>query len=258
MRFVFSAIIFSLYISHSALAHEGDVEIKASVSLGSKAFLEVISPSSKQELARSVTDSIRETQEQFELLLGEEIPVKASLHLLSEDVFFRVTRAPKWTNALFVGGKILIPISEKGLNVENLERSARHEFVHAITNYLSNSRVRGYLDEGIAQWAEGAPLPILNTILKKWMQKNDPIPLALLQGGFTRLDTKMVGAAYAQSLFATTMLIEKNGFNSFGKYFKELKNGKSHEVSFESAFGLTEAQFEYELALDLRAWARAN
>lgn len=258
MRFVISAIFLTLSLSHSAIAHEGDVEIKASVSLGSKASLEVISPSSKQELAKSVTDSIRDIQEQFELLLGEEIPVKASLHLLSEDVFFRVTRAPKWTNALFVGGKILIPISEKGLNIENLERSARHEFVHAITNYLSNSRVRGYLDEGIAQWAEGPPLPILTTILKKWLVKNDPVPLALLQGGFTRLDTKMVGAAYAQSLFATTLLIEKKGFLAFGKYFRELKQGNTHEVSFESAFQMTEPQFEYELANNLKAWANSK
>ena len=136
-----------------------------------------------------------------------------------------------------------------------LYRSVKHEYTHAVINALSGGRCPGWLDEGLAQWAEGSVNPALEPALRKWLYFNPPIPLDLLQGGFTRLELPMVPPAYAQSLFAARSVIKTFGFPKISKYFKNLRKGKRKVSAFENSFDVDDSSFEKALGKSMKNWA---
>ncbi len=225
------------------------------ISLSGGSELTVIAPNNLSDLRTAVGISLRSTHEDLADLFGELPSITASVRLLDETTFHRLTGAPRWTNALFYRGQIMIPLSNsEPPDFENISRAARHEYAHAVIHALSNGRAPGWLDEGLAQWIEGEENPALKPALQDWLSDNPPVPLRLLQGGFTRLRSEMVPAAYAQSLFSATVLINTYGFPQIKRYFDSLRKGESKERSFESAFGFTLKTFEDRLGRTLHNW----
>ena len=167
--------------------------------------------------------------------------------LLTPEVFAIATGAPEWTNALYYHDTIIIPVrsADQG-NQEDFIRSVRHEFSHAIINAFSNGNCPGWLDEGLAQYMEGNTLDVIRLTLTRWISKNPTIPFHMLQSGFTKLDKKYVAPAYAQSLWAAKLLIERRGYLPI-RYFMTLLKNKENDA-FHTAFGITESEFETQLA----------
>ena len=85
-----------------------------------------------------------------------------------------------------------------------------------------------------------------------------PVALRLLQGGFTKLNPNMVAPAYAQSLYASQMLLNRFRTGTLKKYFKNLRNGQYHQQAFENAFGMSEARFELVLEKSLNRWVSSE
>lgn len=189
-------------------------------------------------------------------LFGSIPPFRSSVRLLDEQTFYEFTGAPAWTNAMFFRGEIIIPISSSDeIDIENLRRSVKHEYSHAILSALSGGTIPGWLDEGLAQWIEGEENPALRRTLRVYLSHSDPIPLSLLQGGFTKLTPRMVPAAYAQSLLAVQTLLKAYGIEQIAYYLTLLRKGVGLQVSFKAAFGLSENHFEQRLHETLRSWA---
>ena len=222
---------------------------------GSK--LTLISPSRWSDLAEELVVSLNRTHNEYTERF-ERIPAfSTAIRLMDEDAFYDLTGAPTWTNAMFFRGEIIIPLSNtKPIDIENLDRSVRHEFTHAILSSMSGGQIPGWLDEGVAQWAEGQEHPALRKALKSWLKHHEPVPLDRLQGGFTKLEPAMVPAAYAQSLLASKAMIKAFGFKRIGDYLSLLRKGVERPLAFESAFGLTLADFEEKLGDSLKTWAK--
>ena len=171
---------------------------------------------------------------------------------MEEQAFYRRTGAPSWTNAMYYRGEIMIPLpSGKYIDLEETARAVTHEYTHAVIHALSNGKCPGWLDEGIAQWAEGTENPALRPALYRWLRKNPPVPLSLLQGGFTRLNSRMVPAAYAQSLIASSLIIDTYGFEKVTDFLSYLREGNAQALAFRRAFGISTGQFEQRLAQQL-------
>lgn len=229
------------------------------VVLDGESKLTVISPDRWKRVGDSLSSVLTETYTRYQGLFGTIPVVKSSVRLMEEEEFFSVTGAPRWTNALFYKGQIILPLSNtEAIDMDNLRRSAKHEFTHAIISSLSAGRAPGWLDEGLAQWTEGSENPALQPALKAWLAKNEPLPLSLLQGGFTRLNANMVPAAYAQSLYATYVVIHGFGFERLGKYMGSLREGSSKPDAFVESFGVSETDFEATLGLSLRSWLKVD
>lgn len=226
------------------------------INLANGSKLTLISPQRWSETASTLIKTLNVTHDHFTELF-EEIPAfSTSIRLMDEDEFFALTGAPKWTNAMFYRGEIILPIAKaKSVDVENLNRSVRHEYTHAILSALSAGNLPGWIDEGLAQWFEGEESPGLRAALKEWLKTNEPVPLKLLQGGFTKLKPEMVPAAYAQSLLATRLIADKYGFPAIGNYFMMLREGVDKEAAFKTAFGLPLTDFEAQLGRALKRWA---
>lgn len=221
--------------------------------------LTVISPDRWTKIGNSLSTVLTETYTRYQSLFGTIPVVKSSVRLMEEEEFFSVTGAPRWTNALFYKGQIIIPLSNtEPIDMDNLRRSAKHEFTHAIISSLSSGRAPGWLDEGLAQWSEGSENPALQPALRAWLTKNEPLPLSLLQGGFTRLNANMVPAAYAQSLYATYVVIHGFGFERLGKYMGKLRAGETKTEAFVDSFGVSENKFESTLGYSLRSWLNSD
>lgn len=231
---------------------------RASFDLAGGSKLTVVIPNNSQLLKRSLVNAVNELHLEYQTRWGMLKGVQATLVLMDEEQFFASTGAPSWTNALYHRGNIIIPISSTNPpRLDSLRRSVRHEYTHAVVNALSEGRCPGWIDEGLAQAAEGPANPILKRVLLEWLQKNDPVPLEELQGGFTKLPAFMVAPAYAQALFAVNVLNRSYGSDRFVVLFDELRAGKSTADSFKKAFGLRPSQYEHRLRIALRRWAES-
>ena len=207
-------------------------------------------------VARKVTKLIKRTHSQYNSTFSSIPAFSTTVRLLDEEQFYRLTGAPRWTNAMYYRGEITIPLSPSQLlDLDNLYRSIKHEYTHAVVHSLSGGKCPGWLDEGIAQWAEGAENPALEPALRDWLTLNPPVPLRYLQGGFTKLQTSMVAPAYAQSLFAARNMIKRQGFYRIRRYLDLLRTGKSKAKAFKASFQISEAQYEKQLGSKLRSWA---
>jgi hypothetical protein len=221
---------------------------------GSK--LTLISPSQWSDLADALVDTLTSTHGEYTKLFGTIPAFATSIRLMDDQAFYELTGAPSWTNAMYFRGQIIIPLAaNQPIDMENLHRSVRHEYTHAIISALSGGRAPGWIDEGIAQWAEGTENPALKPALENWLKTNEPVPLRFLQGGFTKLNPAMVPAAYAQSLFAARAVIKTYGFEHIGAFLTALRNGSDKDQAFITGFGVGSGEFESALGSALKQWA---
>ena len=224
------------------------------VTLDNGSTLQLTAPRHYYQHARTLGRELLKTYDRFEALFGEIPRFRATVKLMDEEDFYKETGAPRWTNAMYYRGEIIIPLEPGKVDETNLIRSVKHEFTHAVIHALSDGKCPGWLDEGIAQWIEGDANPALKPALANWLQAHKPVPFRLLQGGFTKLKAKMVPAAYAQSLFAAKDILNRKGKNKFTVYFENLRSGLTHPVAFQRSFGLSERSYEAQLASQLRSW----
>jgi hypothetical protein len=237
--------------------YQGDNDLRftpVQVEGGSKIVL--IAPSEWSDVAEDVSTEIKATHRQLVALFGSVPPFRSSVRLLSDSQFYDLTGAPAWTNAMFFRGEIIIPLAHgEPIDLENLQRSVKHEYSHAVFASLSGGAIPGWLDEGLAQWLEGDENPALRRTLKSYLRSSEPVPMSLLQGGFTKLPQKMVPAAYAQSLLAVQALLKAYGVESISSYLALLKRNVSSGTAFEAAFKISEEEFELRLGDALRVWS---
>lgn len=226
------------------------------INLANGSKLTLITPTRWSETASSLITVLNTTHDHFTRLFADIPPFSTSIRLMDEEEFFELTGAPKWTNAMFFRGQIILPLAKgKAVDIENLNRSVRHEYTHAILSALSAGNLPGWIDEGLAQWFEGEESPGLRDALREWLKTHEPVPLALLQGGFTKLKPEMVPAAYAQSLLATRLVAEKYGFPAIAAYFMLLRDGVEKDAAFEAAFNISITDFESQMGRALKRWA---
>lgn len=214
--------------------------------------VQIVAPKRWEGIARNASHALKELHARYESLFGAIPAFTTTVRLLDEETFYLTTGAPQWTNAMFYKGQIVIPLPKKGaVDEDNLIRSIKHEYTHAVIHALSGGKCPGWLDEGLAQWAEGSENPALRPALLQWLAENQPVPLHLLQGGFTKLDARMVPAAYAQSLYAAQFVLENYGFERLSSYFRLLRQGTARSPAFSNLFKGGEGEFEKVLRHEL-------
>lgn len=250
-----------LLLTCSVVSAEQDNQARASfrvtpLSLSGGSTLKLVSPNEWYPLAKKLSSYLNKTHNDFRKIYGEIPPVETTLRLVDSEQFYEETGAPAWTNAMYYRGEITIPLApNQTIELEDLYRSIKHEYTHATINALSGGRCPGWLDEGLAQWSEGSVNPALEPSLRKWLYFNPPVPLDLLQGGFTKLDVDMVPPAYAQSLYATKIVIKSFGFDKIKHFFSRLRSGDEKNLAFKRSFKVSEDGFENSLTKSLKKWA---
>ena len=224
--------------------------------LGDGGTFTLISAPEWRTTANEVRDVVMQTHQRYQRNFGQLPKVSASIRLMDDEQFYKQTGAPRWTNAMYYRGEIVIPLSPtEPIDKENLTRSVKHEYTHAVLHALSGGKCPGWVDEGIAQLAEGEVHPLVEPALRRWLLRQEPVALSLLQGGFTGLATEMVPAAYAQSLISARVLLKAYGWEKMKGYLSALSQGTSGQDAFQASFGISESTFEHDLGVGLHEWA---
>ncbi|MBX7144962.1 MAG: hypothetical protein K1X79_10960 [Oligoflexia bacterium] len=231
----------------------------APFTLAGGSTLTLITPTSFEPLAKNIQSTIEKSHSYLRTVFGEIPAFTTEVRLMDEETFFLTTGAPRWTNAMFFRNQIIVPLGPQAMqDLDNVYRAVRHEFTHAVLHAMTKGRCPGWIDEGLAQWSEGSENPALRPAMRDWLAVNQLVPFRLLQGGFTKLDTAMVPAAYGQSLYASKSIIAAFGFSKLRAYFDKLRDGESKEESFIRAFGMSEADFEQRFGTGLREMFHAH
>lgn len=256
-------------LSYSAMAlssESGQAQYSGSSERGSLRFIPIdladgshltlISPHHWSDIAEEILQELTQTHQRLGELFGSIPPFRSSIRLMDERAFYELTGAPGWTNAMFFRGEIIIPLSQaQPIDLDNIHRSVKHEYTHAVLSALSHGSIPGWIDEGLAQWIEGDENPALRNTLKQYLHKHQPVSLSLLQGGFTKLEPTMVPAAYAQSLLAVQAMINAYGLPKIATYLSLLREAREKEDAFRMAFKISTTEFERRLGATLVTWA---
>lgn len=240
---------------HIASGERGSLRFTP-IELADGSHLTLISPHDWSDVAEEILQELTQTHQRLSALFGSIPPFRSSIRLMEEKAFYELTGAPGWTNAMFFRGEIIIPLSQaQPIDLENIHRSVKHEYTHAVLSALSRGAIPGWIDEGLAQWAEGDENPALRNTLKQYLHKHQPVSLSLLQGGFTKLEPSMVPAAYAQSLLAVQAMIKAYGIPKIASYLTLLRGAREKDDAFEVAFQISTREFERRLGVTLITWA---
>jgi len=167
--------------------------------------------------------------------------------LYTKQQFRDITKAPDWAAGAY-DGRIRIPVLGALRAPGELDRVVTHEFVHALIASIAPRGVPAWLNEGLATYFEPAG--------HGWVQERlraapALIPLAALEESFTGLSGVDPTLAYAESLVAAQLLVERLGPN-FPVFLQYVGNGTSLEQAL-LLFNITPADIEREWTRRTRA-----
>ena len=146
--------------------------------------------------------------------------------LYTKEQFRDITKSPNWAAGAY-DGRIRIPVLGALHAPAELDRVVTHEFVHALVRSVAPRGVPTWLNEGLATYFEPAD--------HRWAQQRlraapSLIPLARLEQRFGDFDGDEATLAYAESMVAAQVLIERLGPN-FPVFLEYVGNGTSVEQS---------------------------
>ncbi len=213
-------------------------------SLGGR-FTLAYAPEVNPALADEVLDVLQAAYHDLGRELGYypegDIPVLLYAH---ED-FAAVTRSPAWAGAVY-DGKIRVPLGGVAQMSPPLRELLRHEYAHALVRFVGKGRVPVWLNEGIAQLAEGRE----ETLIDKPAGK-ELLTAASLERPFTELSDELVPIAYAESRARVKCMTDLCGWPALGELLRQLGNGLSWEEAVAEAYtpcGYDWPRLEAELA----------
>ena len=171
--------------------------------------------------------------------------------LYTNQQFFDVTQAPKWTGAIN-DGKLRIPISGLSSVDSQLSRVLKHELTHSFINLMSRGRAPNWLHEGVAQMEEPRNSASNGRRLSILYNGGHNIPLNELEGPFLHFSAEEAHVAYAQSLVSVEYIRDTYGMSSVTDVLKRIGQGQSAEAALRASIHSGYSQFEREITDWLR------
>lgn len=167
--------------------------------------------------------------------------------LYTKETFRDVTGSPSWAGALF-DGRIKVPVGGVTDKTALLEKVLFHEYTHAVIFRLSGGRTPVWLNEGLAQIAEGEDAGPYREGLKAAaiafrQARSTHNVLRGYEGSFMGLTTQQAQVAYLTSLSATQYLVKEFGAFSARRILENLRAGKNFDDAFFDATSLSYDDF---------------
>ena len=185
-------------------------------------------------LAESVRDSLGNLQ------LGRELtaPVKAFVYETPEDVRGAVLFSQEWTGGLaFVSHNILL-ITVNPAEFDSDLPGVIHELAHLLVNELTFNcfgDLPRWLDEGLAEYAEGEMPDYQRTILQEAIASDNLISIRSLNSSFPA-DHSSASLSYAQSRSLVDYVIGEYGWGRMQTLLHVFAEGETHEKAIERVY----------------------
>jgi tetratricopeptide (TPR) repeat protein len=176
-------------------------------------------------------------------------PIAVTLYTQQE--FFDVTRAPKWSGAIN-DGKLRIPVSGVSGVTPEMARVLKHELTHSFVAQMSGSHCPTWLNEGIAQLEEGKSSASNGRQLAELFASGNEIPFNLLEGSFMSFSGPEAAVAYAESLAAAEYIRDAYGMSDLTRILEILGQGSSTEAALRATVHSDYRQLRDEMAKALK------
>ena len=188
------------------------------------------------ELTEILDRAYGELRERFQHDPNQARGTRLRVVVYTPQAFHAVTGLGHWAAGAF-DGSVRLPIGDLDRDRPRWERTLRHELVHAFLDSLAGRGLPGWLNEGLAQWHEGALGQQL--ALARRALAEPPLDLAELAGNLGQSgDPARIGQAYAQALLFTDFLLARYGENGVASLLAGIGAGSSAAAAFERALGL--------------------
>ena len=199
----------------------------------------------KDTLRSQIIAALEKDYDELASQLGIQPTQNIPVILYTEQTFFDVTQAPSWTGALN-DGKLRIPIQGVDFINPELARVLKHELAHSFINQASAGRCPQWLNEGIAQLAEGRQLAS-RTRLAALYKNNAQIPFSRLEQSFMGFSTNQAVIAYDESLAAAAFINGQYGMSDLRRLLERLAQGGSVEDAMRDVLRADYPRFEQDL-----------
>jgi len=161
---------------------------------------------------------------------------KLTVILYPDERFQEVTGAHHWVSGLF-DGKIRLPVGALQGRTQALERLLTHEYTHALVHLLSRGRAPRWLQEGLAQHAEGiSDDPDLHV--------SGGMTLAGLEALLRDGDVAKARMGYKVSLWVVRDLLQRGGMERIRELLVRLGSGESAADAVPRVYGLPLAELQ--------------
>ena len=148
-----------------------------------------------------------------------------TVQLFPEREFREVTRAPEWAGGLY-DGKIRVPLGGLTRLTTDAKRVLTHELTHAIVHSKSRGNAPRWLQEGLAQMAEGKR-PLRRDLQSIAKQLNQSTP-----DQWGSLDF-----SYPRALAVCQYLSTRSGFDSLVQLVDRLGRGADVDEALREVYG---------------------
>jgi hypothetical protein len=190
--------------SHFNLRYDGNVDIDLAA-----AMIEYL-----EEQYFVVTETFRHSP-----------PQPITVQLFPEREFRAVTRAPEWAGGLY-DGKIRVPLGGLTRLTPDAKRVLTHELTHAVVHSKSRGNAPRWLQEGLAQMAEGKRP--LRRDLKSITAQLEKLPPE---------EWGSMGFSYPLALAVCQYLSTRSGFDSLVQLVDQLGSGLDTDEALREVYG---------------------
>jgi tetratricopeptide (TPR) repeat protein len=161
-------------------------------------------------LAHEILDTLEEDFDEIRDTLRFTPPEPIGVILYTNEEFAGIAHAPSWVGAVN-DGRIRVPVQGISTVTDALGRELKHELTHSFLQQKTSNRCPTWLQEGIAQWMEGARSRQSAAALVAAYDAKTAIPLRDLEVSWMNLSSEGASLAYAWSLAVVETIIDRGG-----------------------------------------------
>jgi tetratricopeptide (TPR) repeat protein len=184
--------------------------------------------SAEPALAREILKALEGHFSAIASTLDYEPPEPIGVILYTRQAFADITRAPSWVGALN-DGRIRVPVQGLADLTPDLSRILKHELTHSFIQQKTRGRAPTWVQEGLAQWMEGARSHDAAASVVAAYEANRAIPLGLLEHSWLRLSSAQAAYAYTWSLANMEYIIQTDGMIDVERILDKLSDGTPTE-----------------------------
>lgn len=223
------------------LRQEESVERGLGVDLGAAHFTVKYDGAKDLAVGRRIVATLEAAWRDVGQLLGKHPPSEVAVVIYPGKTFQAVTGAHGWVAGLY-DGKIRVPADglAKAPDAE-VRRVLYHEYCHALVRLLGGPQVPTWLQEGLAQVAEGR----LRADARAALARGEAPALADLEASFAgEPDAARARARYAAACDLTWDLLGRGGAPNVTDLLERLRKDEPLDQALRAVYGLGPAELE--------------
>ncbi|MCH2107410.1 MAG: hypothetical protein MK291_12290 [Planctomycetes bacterium] len=204
---------------------------------------------------RTLEDAYAEFADLFGVRPAEDGEPAIEVVLLQREEFGRLTGLGHWAGGAY-NGRIRVPVADLAREERQLVRVLRHELVHAFVQEAGGRGVKGWLNEGIAEYLEQPAGARRETAIQDARERASALELRSLDelgGTLASLGSvEEIRDAYTQSLAFVGWIEHWYGERVLFEMVSGCRDGVSLEATFEARTRVSLARALGDLAQDLK------